>query len=156
MALLSSLLLSLTSLPSISVFHLLFTSFFFVLFSVCLSFSLWAVLQFTWWADGQQTNIGPGPRQAERTQSSRAEQQGCYITFPHDPSATPTHHTSPAATLLRARWRLLKDVRFRQNDGSWGETSLRSEANVARIRPVLKSKWQALTWPLIHHHTISW
>lgn len=75
MALLSSLLLSLTHLPP---------SLFLPCFSFCcvpLSASLWASLQFTWWADGQQTNIGPGSRQAERTRSSRAEQRGCYITF---------------------------------------------------------------------------
>lgn len=58
--------------PSLRVSHLLFCSF---------RPSLWAFLQFTWWADGQQTNVGPGPRQPERTQSSRAEQQGCCITF---------------------------------------------------------------------------
>ena len=89
MAPLSSLLLSLTSLPPLSLSlcfsHLLLSFFFFFFFfffmgTLCPSL-FWASLQFTWWADGQQANTGPGPRQARRTQSSRAEQRGCYITF---------------------------------------------------------------------------
>lgn len=40
----------------------------------------WASLQFTQWARGQQTNTGAGSRKAERTQSSGAEQRGCWIT----------------------------------------------------------------------------
>lgn len=63
MSVLSSLFQLLTSLPH-------------PLFLTCLSFfcslcpSLWAFLQFAWRARGQQTNTGPGPRQAKRTQSS--------------------------------------------------------------------------------------
>lgn len=44
-------------------------------------FWLWAPLQFTGRAHGQQTNAGRSPPPADRKQSGRAEQRGCYRTF---------------------------------------------------------------------------
>lgn len=49
---------------------------YFSAFSFCLFLGIPPVCTMSQWP----TNIGPGPWPAERTQSSMAEQQGCYIT----------------------------------------------------------------------------
>lgn len=88
-----------------------------------------------------KTNIGPGPLQAERTQSSRAEQQGCYITF----------CMIPLQRLLTVPY---QQHRFSERKDSWlkmsgwGKTMAagwcskpRNIGEFSWIRPVLFSSW---------------
>lgn len=91
----------------------------------------WASLQFTRWARGQQTNIGAGSRKAERTQSSGAEQRGCWITvrmIPLQRPLTTPHHTdndtptaSDIADFKKERKKKVWGWRLKPNNGSRAE-----------------------------------